>query len=128
MENVRIEATKRAPEIDLNFDTNNFLLKGESYPEDVATFYGPIIIQLREHLSSLDGAKVSFDFELIYFNSSTAKILLGLFETLDEVAEAGNTVTITWTCDEDDDNMQEMGEEFGEDLQYAQFNLNILEA
>ena len=52
---------------------------------------------------------------------------MGLFDTLDEVAKAGNRVTITWTYDEDDDNMQEMGEEFSEDLEHAQFRLKILE-
>ena len=86
-----------------------------------------MIDQLEEHLSSLDTAEVSFDIELIYFNSSSAKVLMGLFDTLDEVAKAGNRVTITWTYDEDDDNMQEMGEVFSEDLEHAQFRLKILE-
>ena len=127
MENIKIEATTRSPEIDFDFGANEFLIKGESYPEDVATFYGPVIGQLEEHLSSLDTAEVSFDIELIYFNSSSAKVLMGLFDALDEVAKAGNRVTITWTFDEDDDNMQEMGEEFSEDLEHAQFRLKILE-
>lgn len=127
MENIKIEATTRSPEIDFDFGANKFLIKGESYPEDVATFYGLVIDQLEEHLSSLDTAEVSFDIELIYFNSSSAKVLMGLFDTLDEVAKAGNRVTITWTYDEDDDNMQEMGEEFSEDLEHAQFRLKILE-
>ena len=70
MENIKIEATTRSPKIDFDFGANKFLIKGESYPEDVATFYGPVIGQLEEHLSSIDTAEVSFDIELIYFNSS----------------------------------------------------------
>jgi hypothetical protein len=127
MKNIEIQATTRSPEIKFDYAANEFLIKGESYPEDVAVFFGPIVGQLREHLSSLDGADIHFNFELIYFNSSSAKVLMGLFETLDEAAEAGNNVTITWACDEDDDNMQEMGEEFGEDLEHAQFKLEIQE-
>lgn len=123
MENIKIEAQERSPEVNFDFDGNTFLLKGESYPEDITEFYGPVISQLNEHLGSLDGAKVSFTFELIYFNSSTAKVLMGLFETLDETADSGNEVVVTWICEEDDDNMEEMGEEFGEDLEHATFEL-----
>lgn len=123
MENINIAAMERSPEVDFNFTANTFLLKGESYPEDISVFYGPVIGKLEEHLGSISGAKVHFAFELIYFNSSTAKVLMGLFEILDETAAKGNEVLITWAYEEDDDNMEEMGEEFGEDLENAAFEL-----
>jgi len=123
MENIKIEGAERSPEVDFDFSTNTFSLKGESYPEDVTAFFGPVISQLEEHLDGLSGAKVTFTFELIYFNSSTAKILMGLFETLDEAGENGNEVLVVWAHEEDDDNMEEMGEEFGEDLEFAKFEL-----
>ena len=121
MDNIRIEATDRSPEIDFDFEKNVFALRGESYPEDVTAFYGPVIGNLEEHVSGLKGAEIRFDFELIYFNSSSAKVLMGLFDMLDETAEAGNTVVINWVYDEEDDNMEELGEEFSEDLENAQF-------
>ncbi len=126
MENLNIQATQRTPEVDFNFEKSIFFLRGESYPEDVTSFYGPVISQLREHLASREGVEISFGFELIYFNSSTAKILFGLFENLDEAASAGNKVNITWAFEEDDDNMEEMGAEFAEDLEHADFQLKQL--
>jgi len=114
---------ERSPEVDFDFGANVFLLKGESYPEDVTSFFGPVIGKLEEHLQSISGEKIQFNFELIYFNSSTAKVLMGLFEILDEAAAEGNDVLITWAHEEDDDNMEEMGEEFGEDLENAKFEL-----
>lgn len=123
MENIIITATERAPEINFDFASNTFVLKGESYPEDVSAFYGPVIGALEEHLSALDGAAVTFTFELIYFNSSTAKVLMGLFDTLDECAENGNNVSIFWSYEKDDDNMEELGEEFGEDIEHAKFEM-----
>ena len=48
-----------------------------------------------------------FPFELIYFNSSTAKVLMGLFEILDEAVGNGNVALITWSHEEEDDNMEE---------------------
>ena len=123
MENLKIEGTDRSPEVDFNFEDNIFALRGESYPEDITAFYGSALEMLDEHLSAQNGANIRFDFELIYFNSSTAKVLMGLFENLDEAAGNGNDVLITWSYDEDDDNMEEMGEEFGEDLENAKFEL-----
>ncbi|MBL6958441.1 MAG: DUF1987 domain-containing protein [Rhodospirillales bacterium] len=127
MENLKIEGTDRAPEVDFNFENNTFALRGESYPEDITAFYGSVLDKLDEHLSSQNGATIRFDFELIYFNSSTAKVLMGLFETLDEAAENGNEVLITWTFEADDDNMEEMGEEFSEDLEHAKFEMKSIE-
>lgn len=123
MENITIEATERSPEINFDFGSNTFALKGESYPEDVSAFFGPVIGSLEEHLSNLNGANITFTFDLIYFNSSTAKVLMGLFDTLDEAAENGNGVSIIWSYEEDDDNMEELGQEFGEDLMHAKFEM-----
>ena len=126
-ENIRIDGAERSPEIDFDFEANTFHLKGESYPEDITAFYGQIIDTLEEHLAGLKGATVRFTFELIYFNSSTAKILMGLFDSLDETARNGNDVTVIWVHERDDDNMEEMGEEFGEDLEHAKFELKAVE-
>ena len=126
MDNIKIEATERAPAVDFDFAASTFSLSGESYPEDVTAFYGPLVEKLEAHLESLDGGTVTFNFAFIYFNSSTAKVLMGLFDTLDEAAGNGNTVTINWAYEEDDDNMEELGEEFAEDLENATFNLNVI--
>lgn len=123
MDNIRIEATERSPEVDFAFDENTYALRGEAYPEDVNEFFGPLIGQLENHLNSLDSAEVTFNFELIYFNSSTAKILMMLFELLDSVAEKGSQVAVNWIYEADDDNMEELGEEYGEDLEHASFHL-----
>lgn len=128
MENLKIAGTERSPEIDFNFENHTFLVKGESCPEDVSEFFGPIMGQLEEYASNASGETIQFTFELIYFNSSTAKVLMGLFDTLDEAAESGNDVTVTWVYEEDDDNMEEMGEEFGEDLEHAKFELKAVPA
>lgn len=127
MDALTIEKTERSPEIYFDFDNNQYAIRGESYPEDVNEFYGPVMEKLEAHLNQLDGASVEFTFELIYFNSSSAKILMGLFELLDETAENGNRVHVTWTYEEDDDNMEELGEEFCEDLEHATYTLNAIE-
>lgn len=123
MDKLHIEATERSPEIDFNFETNEFTIRGESYPEDVPEFYGPVINRLHTHFDALEDADVTFNLELVYFNSTSAKILMGLFETLEEIAGKGNRVVVNWYFEEDDDNMEELGQEFGEDLELARFNM-----
>ena len=125
MEPLKIAATSRTPEIDFDFSANRFLVKGESYPEDVTAFYGPVVGKLRSHFAELAGSTVEFTFELIYFNSSSAKVLMELFESLDAVAADENEVRVVWICEEDDENMREMGKEFAEDLTQAEFRLEI---
>ncbi|OEJ69211.1 DUF1987 domain-containing protein [Magnetovibrio blakemorei] len=127
MDSIKIDATERSPAIDFDFDGNVFQISGESYPEDVTAFYGSLMETLEAHLAEQKGATISFTFSLIYFNSSTAKILMGLFEMFDEAGE-NNDVTVTWNYEAEDDNMQEMGEEFGEDLENAKFVLNEVAA
>ena len=127
MENIFIKQGTRSPEVTFDFSQNIFEIKGESYPEDVNEFYGEIMDKLEKHLSESNGAHIKFLFEFIYFNSSTAKILMTLFELLDEAASNGNTIEITWRYERDDDNMQELGEEFCEELEHASFNLEPMD-
>ncbi len=123
MENIKISPTERTPEIDFDFSHNIFKIAGESYPENVNDFYDDILEKLKRHLSQLSNATVILNFELIYFNSSTAKVLMELFDLMEEAAEEGNRVEVNWIYESDDDHMEELGEEFGEDLEKAMFNL-----
>ncbi|MBF0399133.1 MAG: DUF1987 domain-containing protein [Magnetococcales bacterium] len=122
MDTIKIEASERSPGVDFDFAGNIFSLHGESYPEDVSAFYGPLVKALREYLEQQNGAEITFNFELVYFNSSSAKVLIGLFDLLDSAA-SDNQVVVNWYFEEDDDNMKELGEEFGEELEKATFNM-----
>jgi hypothetical protein len=53
MLNLKIAPTDRSPEVDFNFTKNRLKLKGESYPEDVATFYAPVFEALDKYLANL---------------------------------------------------------------------------
>jgi len=123
MERINIAKTARTPQIDFDFASNEFVIAGESYPEDASTFFGPLLERITKYLSGLSGAEISFRFEMIYFNSSTAKIVMELFEALEETAASGNQVTITWVYEAGDDNIKELGEEFAEELSDAKFML-----
>lgn len=125
MDNIKIPGQERSLEVDFDFSANVFSLSGRSFPEDVPKFFGPLVDALKEHFSVQNGQSITFNFSLVYFNSPSAKYVIGLFDLLEQTAEAGNEVKITWACEKDDD-MQEMGEDMAEDLDAAAFELRFL--
>ncbi|MTI42402.1 uncharacterized protein DUF1987 [Roseibium hamelinense] len=125
MENtaLNIDQTPRSPKVSFDPATGTLEVSGESYPEDASLFYGPILKTLKGWLSDEDGPSVTVDIRLIYFNSSSAKAIMNMFQMLEEAAEDGRSVTVNWHYDADDDAMEEMGEDFSEDFESATFNL-----
>jgi hypothetical protein len=51
-----------------------------------------------------------------------------LMDKLHAAAANGASVDIYWFYDVEDDTMQELGEEFGEDLESAKFHLEKMKA
>ncbi len=126
MERIEIPATNRTPTVDFDFDKGHLRLAGESYPEDVTTFYNPLFDALRSWLNDDQSTRCRFDLELIYFNSSSAKAIMMIMEMLDAAAAKGMTIEVYWFHDPEDETMEELGEEFGEDLEHASFRLKKL--
>jgi hypothetical protein len=123
MNNLFIAATASSPEVDFRFDQHLLSLKGESYPENAAVFWGDIIGVLRDYLrEDASGALVTVHVALAYFNSSSTKMLFALFGALNEKAKAGTTVELHWYHDEDDDTIFEFGQELREDFPDLSFN------
>ena len=118
-----IESTSRTPGVVFDFAHNHLKISGESYPEDVTEFYRPIFKALDSYLGTLGQGRCRFDFELIYLNSSSAKAVMMLIDKLEAAAKSGVSVEVYWFYDREDDTMQELGEEFGEDLETATFHL-----
>lgn len=123
MQSLEIAATDRSPAVSFDFDNAHLKIRGESYPEDVSAFYHPIFQALDAYLADLGAGDCRFDFELLYFNSSSAKAIMMLMEKLDEAARNGASIEVHWHYDEQDDTMQELGEELGEELEHARFHL-----
>jgi len=123
MERLTIAATPRTPDIDFDFTSGHLRLKGESYPDDVASLFGPVIAALREHLAASGSTPLHLDIELVYFNSSSAKVLMNIFQMLEAAARDGRPVTVNWHYEADDETMREFGEDFSEDLEHVAFTL-----
>ena len=121
MENLFIPATPCSPEVNFEFARNILSLKGESYPENAAVFYGEAISRLRKYLDACDKTTVTVNVALTYFNSSSTKMLFCIFGDLNEAAERGNHIRLHWFHDEDDDTILEFGQELKDDFPAIDF-------
>ena len=121
MENLYIAPTPSSPEVEFQFDARSLSLRGESYPENAAAFYGDIIARLKEFLGAQSGITLEVNIALAYFNSSSTKMLFNLIEALSNAAEDGNPVRLNWYHDEEDDTILEFGQELSEDFPAIDF-------
>ncbi len=128
MENLYIAPTPSSPEVDFKFDARSLSLRGESYPENAAAFYGDIIARLKEFLSGQKDISLEVNIALAYFNSSSTKMLFNLIEALSNAAEDGNQVRLNWFHDEEDDTILEFGQELSEDFPAIAFVTRAIEA
>lgn len=122
MEPLFIAASPTSPEIDFRFDQHTLSIKGESYPENAAAFYGPLIASVQAYLDSCNDAEITVHVSLAYFNSSSTKMLFTFFEALNNAAIAGNQVRLNWYHDEDDDTILEFGQELQDDFGALDFH------
>ncbi len=125
MDNLVIERTEATPDIYFNATTNILSIQGESYPENAAEFYAPIFKWLREFLTYPSASTVVANIEIVYFNSSSSKALMNLFDLLDEACARGKPIVVNWIYDTDNESALEYGEEFKEDVKQIEFNLVV---
>jgi len=123
MQNLMIKATKDSPEINFDCSSNTLEIKGKLYPEDAGKFYSVIFQWLNEYIDQLDDQACVVNLEIIYFNSSSSKALMNIFDQLDAAAANGKNIVVNWKYREDDENIMESGEEYQEDVDNLTFNL-----
>lgn len=127
MENLSIEKTKFTPEVLLDAETGVLTVRGESYPENTAAFYKPVFKWIKDYFNNKKPDKTKVIIELYYFNSSSSKVLMNLFEELDDAGEKGVSVVVEWIYDPEDEDSLEFGEEFAEDVEHIEFILTAKE-
>jgi hypothetical protein len=122
MDDLNIEATAYTPAIWYDPEGRSLTIRGETYPENAMEAYAPLFEWLDRYLGRGGSQKLTVNVELNYFNSSSRKALINLFDLLDTAARRGRQIILNWIYDEDDADNLEFGEEFQADLRYLKFN------
>jgi len=81
----------------VNFDAQNGVceLGGESYLEDSAAFFKPLLQWLREFLET-QNKKLTFNFKLEYYNTSSSKYIVDIFLILKKYQKLGKEIEVNW--------------------------------
>ncbi|MBT3226527.1 MAG: DUF1987 domain-containing protein [Deltaproteobacteria bacterium] len=123
MDNLIIEATKYTPKILFDSENHQLDIIGETYPENTAEFYAPVFKWLEEYLTNLQDEAVTVNLEINYFNSSSSKVLMDMFDKFEAIIKEGKNITLNWIYDKENESALEYGEEFQEDLEVLKLNL-----
>jgi len=114
MERIFKQGTENTPEINFDPVSGELEMSGKSIPEDSMGFYSPIIDWLKEYVKR-PADKTTFSFKLEYFNTSSSKLLLDVFNILEEISDS---LSLNWYCDESDEDLEETANDFDEVLNY----------
>lgn len=113
MSQFHIPATRSTPEVFLDTDNGVYRVVGHSIPENAGKFYTPVLVWLRENISSIDTGSI-FTFCLPYFNSSSLKALYMMLMEVKKETEKGKKFQVDWHIEDDDDFMADAAETFSE--------------
>jgi hypothetical protein len=110
---LNIEGTEDTPKIVYNAGERIFELSGRSLPEDVVSFYKPVMEWLKD-LAKEEVQDLSFCFKLDYFNTASSKLILDILLEINDIFNEGKSLKVKWYFMEMDRDMEEAGEEYSE--------------
>lgn len=113
MEVVQIDPTEITPRVELNKAKGLFLIQGRCLPEDVKSFFLPVIEWFESYLTNPnDDTKIILDFE--YFNTASSKMILIILSKLRDLQKSNKRVQVIWKYPQYDAELEEAGEEFSD--------------
>lgn len=125
MEALIIDPTRTTPLIHLDPDNGGLELSGISRPEDVRTFYYPVLEWISRFSDELENSASRYTSDnpltlnlcFTYFNSSSAKFLFDILSSFNEIHLSGIPVQINWMYTEEDEDVYEAGKELSKMLE-----------
>jgi len=113
MERLIIEATDETPNVNLSEDDAYLSFSGKSLPEDVRSFYNPILEWIDNYIGQAR-KKTTVEFKMDYFNTASSKIILDILLKVVDLRETGQELAVKWMYKTNDLDMKEAGEEYSE--------------
>jgi hypothetical protein len=122
MDALFIEQTAKTPFIELVPSSGKMEIRGKSIPENSKSFFAPVFDWIDAYGKN-PATETTFEVQLDYFNTSSAKSIVDIFKKLEQIHKSGSsTVTINWRFDEDDGDMMEAGQDY-QSIIRVNFNL-----
>lgn len=99
----------------------NLLIEGRSFSENPNIHFEPLV----EFCNKLKAEEVILDIKMDYLNTASSKCLYKVLEALEENSKLKQT-EVRWFCEEDDEDMIELGDIYAEMCERVMFtNITI---
>ncbi|MBK9285990.1 MAG: DUF1987 domain-containing protein [Sphingobacteriaceae bacterium] len=108
MESLHIEATDDTPKISFNPQNGMMEISSRSLPENAGAFYDKVNNWFKVYLNHAH-EKTTVKFHFDYISTSSAKQLIQLFNSLNQLAKS-KKVDILWCYDQGDSDMLQTGQ------------------
>jgi hypothetical protein len=125
MENLYIEGHQDiyyVPAVDFNAETGICTISGKSYLEDTSQFYLEILEWLDKYFNEVK-KPIQFNLRLGFYNTSSSRSLLDIFDLLKIYEENGGKVEVNWYCRELDYNV--VKEEVEDYMNESDLKINV---
>lgn len=116
MDTLNIVPSRTTPKVDFNKESSTLDITGQSYPENAFQFFSPITQWLQDFVETKPD-ELTVNFKLDYFNTSSSKCLLDILEILENYHQSNGKVKVYWHYEQDDEDMEDSGHDFGADLE-----------
>jgi hypothetical protein len=118
MADLYVEPTEKTPLIEVKEDKGYIRIEGRSLPENVRSFYYPILKEISNILDKWKNSDLdNFEFhvKLGYFNSSSAKFILDMLSIfVDLEKKHSKNCKVYWYYEDEDIDMKEAGMQIAE--------------
>lgn len=121
MNDLTIVSTQSTPLIETDSTRGVIYMEGDSYPENSFEFYGDLVGWVTAYLQE-NSRPLVLELALLYLNTSSIKVMMDIFDELEEAHQAGRDITVNWRYDSDNERVAELAEEFKEDCSFS-FNI-----
>lgn len=117
MEVLAISATQYSPYVHFDSKTRTLLIQGVSRPENTVEFYQPVLSWLDTFFEQslrgdVAGASLKLTLDMDYFNSISAKYLMGIILKCKQFLASGGNLSVEWIYKSNDEENREWGEDF----------------
>ena len=108
MKNKIIDKTETTPKVVIDYLNSKVSFEGICVPENPTAFFEPIYNDVNQIIDS--NAKLTYDFYLEYFNTSSSKKILDLFMLATNHNNDDANYKVVWKTEEEDEELIEAGE------------------
>jgi hypothetical protein len=117
MNDLLIEGSVSSPTVRGEWENGILYMEGDSYPENSYELYGSMVAWVASYLKE-SSEPLTLELTLLYLNTSSIKVMMDMFDEMEECFQEGRQVAVNWYFDAENERVAELAEEFKEDCTF----------